>query len=45
MTPLSERKPKLSTFDILILAMAMELQLVHDNDNITILPYLQLHVY
>ncbi|MDR0800637.1 MAG: hypothetical protein LBN01_03805 [Endomicrobium sp.] len=33
----AQKKGKLSTFDILILAMAIELQTIHGNDNITIL--------
>ena len=37
-TPHSQpKKGKLSTFDILIIAMALELQLIHGNDNISIL--------
>ncbi|MDR2426809.1 MAG: PIN domain-containing protein [Endomicrobium sp.] len=31
------KKGKLSTFDILIIAMALELQLIHGNDNVSIL--------
>jgi predicted nucleic acid-binding protein len=36
-TPKSSKKPYLSTFDILIIAMAIELQRIHGKDNITIL--------
>jgi hypothetical protein len=36
-TPKPKNKPKLSSFDILIIAMGLELQHIHGSDNVTIL--------